>query len=73
MLSTEIPEVELLESIPGIGIKLATTNATEIGDINRFKTSKQLVARCSIGPSVKQRGNFTGTKNKFTKRVPLCT
>ncbi len=60
--------VKLLESIPGIGAKLAATIAAEIGDINRFKNVKQLVAYCGVDPSVKQSGNFTGTKNNFTKR-----
>ncbi len=67
-LTIEIPAVELLESIPGIGTKLAATIAAEIGDIGRFKNTKQLVAYCGVDPSVKQSGNFTGTKNRFTKR-----
>ncbi len=67
-LTIEIPAVELLETIPGIGPKLSATIAAEIGDINRFENSKQLVAYCGIDPSVKQSGYFTGTKNKFTKR-----
>jgi transposase len=67
-LSIDIPAVELLESIPGIGERLAPVFAAEIGDISRFKTAKQLIAYCGIDPSVKQSGSFTGTKNKFTKR-----
>jgi len=31
--------------------------------------AKQPVAYCGIDPSVRQAGNFTGTKNKFTKRM----
>jgi len=67
-LSINIPEVELLKSIPGIGDGLAPTIVSEIGDISRFKNAKQLVAYCGIDPSVKQSGNFIGSKNKFTKR-----
>ncbi len=67
-LAIDIPEIPLLQSIPGIGQKLAPIIAAEIGDINRFKNSKQLVAYCGIDPSVRQSGDFVGTKNKFTKR-----
>jgi transposase len=67
-LGINIPEVQLLQSIPAIGSKLAPIIAAEIGNIERFKSSKQLVAYCGIDPSVKQSGKFLGTKNKFTKR-----
>lgn len=42
--------------------------ASEIGDINRFKNAKQLVAYCGIDPTVRQSGSFTGTRNRLTKR-----
>lgn len=67
-LSIDIPEIELLKSIPGIGDGLAPVIVSEIGDISKFKNVKQLVAYCGIDPSVKQSGNFIGSKNKFTKR-----
>jgi transposase len=67
-LSATIPEVKLLMTIPGIGAKIAAVLAAEIGDINRFKNYKQLVAYCGIDPRVFQSGNFTATNNKFTKR-----
>jgi transposase len=67
-LAFSLQELSLLESIPGIGKKIAAIIASEIGDISRFNSAKQLVAYCGIDPSVRQSGNFTGTKNKFTKR-----
>lgn len=67
-LSVNIPAISLLKSIPGIGSKLASIIAGEIGDINRFNSAKQLVAFCGVDPTVKQSGNFTGTKNRITKR-----
>lgn len=67
-LARNIPEIELLKSIPGIGDKTACTIIGEIGSINRFNNAKQLVAFCGVDPSVKQSGNFTGSKNKITKR-----
>lgn len=67
-LSEQLPEVALLRSIPGIGDTLAPIILGEIGDIERFIKAKQLVAFSGIDPSVKQSGNFIGTKNKVTKR-----
>lgn len=67
-LAITIPNVELLKSIPGIGKKLAPVIAAEIGDIQRFKNAKQLVAYCGVDPSVRQSGNFVGTHNKLSKR-----
>lgn len=67
-LSAQIPEVALLTSIPGIGDTLAPLLVGEIGDIERFINAKQLVAFSGIDPSVRQSGNYVGTKNKVTKR-----
>jgi transposase len=58
----------LSATIPGIGAKIATVLAAEIGDIKRFQNYKQLVAYCGIDPRVFQSGNFTATKNKLTRR-----
>jgi len=67
-LGKQIPSYSLLTSIPGIGEKLAAIIISEIGSIDRFEKAKQLVAYCGIDPSVRQSGNFVGTKNKLTKR-----
>lgn len=67
-LAITIPEVSLISSIPGFGKRLSSVIVSEVGDISRFNNAKQLVAYCGIDPSVKQSGNFVGTKNKFTKR-----
>lgn len=67
-LSAEIPAVALLKTIPGIGDSLAPVIAAEIGDINRFARSKQLVAYCGVDPSVRQSGSFVASQNRVTKR-----
>lgn len=67
-LSAQLPEVALLASIPGIGDTLAPLLLGEIGDIERFINAKQLVAFSGIDPTVRQSGNYVGTKNKVTKR-----
>ncbi|WP_371364587.1 IS110 family transposase [Sporomusa rhizae] len=64
----QLPEIALLKSIPGIGETLAPLILGEVGDIMRFSNAKQLVAYCGIDPSVRQSGNFVGTRNKVTKR-----
>lgn len=67
-IARNIPEIAVLESIPGVGRATAVTIMAETGGISRFKTAKSLAAFCGIDPSVRQSGNFTGTKNHFTKR-----
>ncbi|SCM83687.1 transposase (fragment) [uncultured Sporomusa sp.] len=67
-LANQIPELALLKSIPGIGTTLASLILGEIGDISRFTKAKQLVAYCGMDPSVRQSGNFVGTKNRVSKR-----
>ncbi len=67
-VATQLPEFVLLRSIPGIGAILASLILGEIGDISRFTNAKQLVAYCGMDPSVRQSGNYVGTKNRVTKR-----
>ncbi len=57
-----------ITQIPGIGVVLAATILSEIGDINRFATPKKLAAYAGIDPSVVQSGEFTGTKSHMSKR-----
>jgi transposase len=57
-----------IETIPGIGPVLGAIILSEIGDITRFKDASKLVAFAGIDPTVKQSGEFMGTKNKMSKR-----
>lgn len=57
-----------IETIPGIGPVLGAIILSEIGDITRFKNGSKLVAFAGIDPTVKQSGEFIGTKNKMSKR-----
>ena len=57
-----------IDSIPGVGKVTAAIILSEIGDINRFSEPAKLVAFAGIDPTVKQSGNFQGTKNKMSKR-----
>lgn len=63
-----LPAFSLLRSIPGVGELTAATILGEIGDINRFPSSKQLVAFAGLDPSVFQSGKFKSSNNKISKR-----
>jgi transposase len=71
-LSKDMPMIsltlELLQSIPGIGLLTASTIIAEIGDIKAFLKPGKLVAYFGIDPSVMQSGEFLGTRNKMSKR-----
>ena len=67
-LAVELPEVNLLKSIPGIGDKLAAAIISEVGDVKQFESAKQLVAYAGLDPSVHSSGKFTASRNRITKR-----
>ncbi|MBB6451178.1 transposase [Geomicrobium halophilum] len=58
----------IIQSIPGIGRKIAATILSEMGDINQFQHPKKLVAYAGIDPSVHESGKFKATINRITKR-----
>lgn len=57
-----------ITQIPGIGPILGAVILSEIGDINRFSSSKKLVAFAGIDPSIKQSGEFISSENHMSKR-----
>ena len=57
-----------LDTIVGVGTTLAASFLAEIGDITRFESPDKLAAFAGIDPSVKQSGEFNGTRNKMSKR-----
>ena len=60
--------IDILRSIPGIGLLTAATITAEVGDFSAFSKPGKLTAYFGIDPSVKQSGQFEGTKNKMSKR-----
>lgn len=60
--------IVLLLSIPGIGFLTAVTILCELGDPERFKKSKHLVAFFGVDPSVNESGKFKSNRNKMSKR-----
>lgn len=59
---------QYITTISGIGDVLGAIIIGEIGDINRFERPNQLVAFAGLDVTVKQSGEFSGTKNKISKR-----
>lgn len=64
-----LPQVpQKLTTIPGIGEVLAGAILGEIGDISRFSSKKKLVAYAGLDASVRESGQFVGTRNHISKR-----
>ncbi len=59
---------KLLQSIPGVGPITAVSFISEVGDINRFKHSKQLTAYIGIDPRTHESGTSIKGKGHITKR-----
>jgi len=59
---------KLLLSIPGIGKTLAPLFLSEIGDIERFKNAKSLIAFSGLDPKIRQSGSSLKRSTKLTKR-----
>ena len=59
---------QVITTIPGIGDTLGAIILSEIGDINRFDAPNKLVAFAGLDVKVSQSGEFTGSKNKISKR-----
>lgn len=59
---------QVITTIPGIGNILGAIILSEIGDIHRFDSPAKLVAFAGLDVKVNQSGEFTGTKNKISKR-----
>lgn len=57
-----------ITTIPGIGETLGAIILSEIGDIHRFDAPNKLVAFAGLDVRVTQSGEFTGTKQKISKR-----
>ena len=57
-----------ITTIPGIGETLGAIILSEIGDIHRFDAPNKLVAFAGLDVKVAQSGEFTGTRQKISKR-----
>lgn len=53
------PEMQILETVPGVGVILAATMALEIGDIGRFLSAERLASYSGTTPRVHSSGDRT--------------
>lgn len=67
-LAKTLKEYEVVNQMNGVGKKLAPRLIAEIGDVNRFHSSKALIAYAGIDAPPYQSGRFTGTKRNISKR-----
>jgi len=67
-LVIDLPMYHQLISIPGVGDNLAIRLIGELGDLDRFDKSEQLVAYAGIDPRVYQSGQMTGEHLHITKK-----
>jgi transposase len=57
-----------LQTIPGVGPYIAASIIGEIQDMERFHTSKQLIAYAGLDPKIKQSGHSLNKTGRLTKR-----
>lgn len=72
LLNCPTPE-DIITTITGIGDVLGAIIVSEIGDINRFKRPNQLVAFAGLDVTVKQSGEFSGSKKNSLSVVRLIS
>lgn len=69
------PVVKAIQSLRGVSMIVAVTTLAELGDINRFKKAKQLMAYLGLVPSEhssglkSNKGSITKTGNGHVRRV----
>ena len=57
-----------LMSVPGVNLICAASFLAAVGDIHRFRTSRQLVAYLGLDPKVRQSGEQPARSGRITKR-----
>jgi transposase len=62
------PEVRRLMTVPGVNLICAATFLAAVGEIGRFKTSRQLVAYLGLDPKVRQSGEAPARSGRISKR-----
>jgi transposase len=62
------PEIRRLMTVPGVNLVCAATFMATIGEINRFMTSRKLVAYVGLDPKVRQSGETPARSGRISKR-----
>jgi transposase len=63
-----VKQINIIDSIPGVGFISAVTLMCEIGDFSAFTNAKQLFGFFGLDPSVNESGKFKGSRNHMSKR-----
>ena len=64
----ESAEARRLMTVPGVNVICAATFLAAIGDIRRFRSSRQLVAYLGLDPRVRQSGSEPARSGRISKR-----
>lgn len=67
-LCSQLPEFEVIKSIPSVGEKLSIRLLAEIGDITKYNSSKALIAYAGLDPMIMQSGKQSGEHMHITKK-----
>ena len=67
-LAQELPDFNIIKSIPGIGNNLAARIIAELGDMTRFKKKNELVAFAGLDPRISESGQNDGDHMHITKK-----
>jgi transposase len=62
------PDARRLLTVPGVNVICAATFLAAIGDIGRFKTSRQLVGYLGLDPKVRQSGSSPQRRGRISKQ-----
>lgn len=60
-------ELELLVSIPGIGVKTASLFIAEVGSVERFSSASKLVAFAGLNPSLHESGSSVHGRTRISR------
>jgi transposase len=60
-------QVEILETIPGVGTQSAVEVMACVGDFSRFESSRHLVSFCGLSPTIKQSGTSVHSKGHMSR------
>ena len=62
------PEIHRLMTVPGVNLICAAMFIAAVGEVNRFMTSRKLVAYLGLDPKVRQSGEAPARSGRISKR-----
>ncbi|RMW43821.1 IS110 family RNA-guided transposase [Lactiplantibacillus pentosus] len=77
--AAKLPELEIYQSVPGIGLTTAICLTAELGDLHRFSSPSKINAYIGIDLVVYESGNYTGHRritkhgNQYARKILFRT